>query len=324
MDEPLLEAYSRAVIGAVERVGPSVVRISVRALVSPRSGRRGPRTAYSREGAGSGFIFTPDGLVLTNSHVVDGATAIEATLADGTSCHAAMVGNDPDTDLALIRISGSALPAAPLGDSARLRPGQLVIAVGNPLGFHHTVTTGVVSAVGRSLRSRNGRLMENIIQTDAALNPGNSGGPLLTSAGEVVGVNTAIIYGGQGLSFAVPIDTAKLVIADLLRNGRVRRSYLGIGGRSTEIPRSLMWRHGLSSSAGVLVMSIVADGPASVAGIREGDILVIFDEKPLTSVDDLHRLLTDRTIGRPIPVVVLRGQERLRLEVRPEESTAAA
>jgi S1-C subfamily serine protease len=318
-DDELFDAYSRAVVAVVEQVAPSVVRIGVAAR--PKEGRRARRGA---EGTGSGFMFTPDGLVLTNSHVVHAAAAIEATMADGTRARADLIGDDPDTDLAVIRLGASGLQPAVLGDSARLRPGQLVIALGNPYGFQHTVTTGVVSATGRTLRSQSGRLMENIIQTDAALNPGNSGGPLLTSAGAVVGVNTAIIYGGQGLSFAVPINTAKLVISDLLREGRVRRSYIGIGAQETPVPRRLVWHHHLSTDRGILVVSVAKTGPAARAGIQNGDIVVEFDGHTVSGVDDLHRLLTDSQIGRALPITLLRGSEKLVLEVRPEDSVAAA
>jgi S1-C subfamily serine protease len=322
-DEDLLDAYSRAIVAAVERVGPAVVRIGV-SRRAPSRGRRASRSGQEAEGTGSGFIFAPDGLILTNSHVVHEADTVQVTLDDGVELEADLIGDDPDTDLAVIRVSGPALPVVPLGDSSRLKPGQVVIAVGNPFGFQHTVTTGVVSAVGRSLRAQTGRLMENIIQTDAALNPGSSGGPLLTSAGVVIGVNTAIIHGGQGLSFAIPVNTAKRVIAGLLRDGRVRRSYIGIGGQSTNIPRHVMWRHRLRGTGGVVVISVAPGGPAAHAGVRDGDILVEFNGQPLASVDDLHRLLTDEQIGQRVPVTLLRSGEKTALEIRPQESAAAA
>jgi S1-C subfamily serine protease len=316
-DDELFDAYSRAVVAAVEKVGPAVVRIAVRG--KSRNSRRG---RPQPEGTGSGFMFTPDGLILTNSHVVHGAESIDTTMADGTRGRADLLGDDPDTDLAVIRISASGLRPAALGDSARLRSGQLVIALGNPYGFQHTVTAGVVSATGRTLRSQSGRLMENIIQTDAALNPGNSGGPLLTSDGSVVGVNTAIIYGGQGLSFAVPINTAKLVISDLLREGRVRRSYIGVGAQEAPIPRRLVWQHQLGADRGILVVSVADGGPAARAGIRHGDIIVAFDAHTVSSVDDLHRLLTDSQIGRVLPLTLLRAGEKLIVEVRPEDGAS--
>src|SRR5262245_42297074 len=256
MDEELLDAYSRAVIGVVERVGPAVVRVD-----RLRESRRSRRS----EGSGSGFIFTPDGLILTNSHVVSGAEHLNVTTADGRSHHADVLGDDPDTDLALLRISASALPVVELGRSADLRAGQLVVAVGHPLGFEHTVTTGVISATGRSLRSRTGRMMENIIQTDAALNPGNSGGPLVTSAARVIGVNTAVIMGTQGLSFAVPIDTATRVVTALLQEGHVRRAFVGVSGRNTRVPRHIARAAMLVAYTGVAIESVVEGSPPSRA-----------------------------------------------------------
>jgi S1-C subfamily serine protease len=315
-DDGLLDAYSRAVVTAVEIVGPSVVKVDVRHDHRADGTRRRPGAI----GSGSGFVFTPDGLILTNSHVVHGAHMVEVTLADGRSVQADVLGHDPDTDLAVVRITAADLVVASLGDSTRLRPGQLVIAIGNPYGFEHTVTTGVVSALGRALRARTGRLMENLIQTDAALNPGNSGGPLVTSAGEVIGVNTAVILGGQGISFAVPIDTAKRVVSDLIAHGRVRRSYIGITGQDAKIPRNLARILGFTVASGVLVISVVKGGPAAAAGLREGDVIVEVNGVAVARVDDLHRLLTERQIGRAVPVAVVRETRRTVLRVVPAEA----
>ena len=308
-DAELLDAYSRAVIHAVERVAPAVVSIDVGK--ASETARRTPAQA----GSGSGFVFATDGLVLTNSHVVDGATSIDVTLPDGRECHADLIGQDRDTDVAIVRISASDLTAVEFGSSHALRPGQLVIAIGNPYGFQHTVTTGVVSALGRSLRARSGRLIDQVIQTDAALNPGNSGGPLVTSAGAVVGVNTAIIAGGQGLSFSVPINTVLSILPALLRDGRVRRGYLGIAGQDVPLLRRLTRFHRLTQGSGVLVASLEADGPAKAAGIREGDIIVTLGTQVVTSLDDMHRLLTEDRIGTRVPLGVLRGVERIDIAV---------
>ena len=273
-------------------------------------------------GTGSGFVFTPDGLVLTNSHVVSGASRVVVTLPDGRSHDADLVGEDPETDLAVLRITAPELAAADLGDSATLRPGQLVVAVGNPYGLQHTVTVGVVSALGRSLRSRSGRLMDNIIQTDAALNPGNSGGPLVNGRGQVVGVNTAMILGGQGLSFAVPINTARIVIPALLREGRVRRSYIGIGVQDVPLLRRVVRFFDLAVDSGVLVVSVEPGSPASLAGVRDGDIIVGLDGQPVAGSDDLHRLLIADRIGRAQALSVIRGSERVTVTVTPSESPA--
>jgi S1-C subfamily serine protease len=307
-DHELLDAYSRAVIHAVERVAPAVVNIDV------RKNARAERSP-AREGSGSGFVFATDGLVLTNSHVVDGASHIDVTLPDGRECRADLIGQDRDTDVAIVRISASDLSAVEFGDSQALRPGQLVVAIGNPYGFQHTVTTGVVSALGRSLRARTGRLIEHVIQTDAALNPGNSGGPLVTSAGLVIGVNTAIIAGGQGLSFAVPIRTVLTILPALLRHGFVRRGYLGVAGQDVPLLRRVSRFHHLSQTSGVLVISLEADGPARAAGLRDGDVIVSLDEHAVTSLDDLHRLLTEERIGATVTLGVLRGVERIDLRI---------
>jgi S1-C subfamily serine protease len=306
-DSDLLDAYSQAVTQAVERVAPAVVSIDVR--------KTGSHTRRSRaqEGSGSGFVFASDGLVLTNSHVVDGASEIEVTLPDGRERQADLIGQDRDTDVAVIRISASDLMAVTLGNSQALRPGQLVIAIGNPYGFQHSVTTGVVSALGRSLRARTGRLIEHVIQTDAALNPGNSGGPLVTSAGAVVGVNTAIIAGGQGLSFAVPINTITTILPALLRDGHVRRGYLGVAGQDVPLLRRVTRFHHLTQATGVLVVSVEPDGPARAAGFADGDIIVSLDTHAVTSLDDLHKLLTEERIGSKARLGILRGAERLDL-----------
>lgn len=303
-DSELLDAYSRAVVHAVERVAPAVVSIDVRKNDAARRSR-------GQAGSGSGFVFATDGLILTNSHVVDGADAIDVTLPDGRECQADLIGQDRDTDVAIVRITASDLAAVTFGDSQGLRPGQLVIAIGNPYGFQHTVTSGVVSALGRSLRARTGRLIEHVIQTDAALNPGNSGGPLVTSHGEVVGVNTAIIAGGQGLSFAVPISTVLTILPLLLRDGRVRRGYLGVAGQDVPLLRRVTRFHRLAQAGGVLVISVEPDGPAHTAGLRDGDIIVSLGQHMVSSLDDLHRLLTEDRIGTTVVLGVLRGVERL-------------
>jgi S1-C subfamily serine protease len=313
-DEQLLDAYSAAVVNAVDLVGPSVVKIDV--ATTSKRGRR-------RDGSGSGLVFSPDGLILTNSHVVEKASRVEVHLADGTNLDASIVGADPDTDIAVVRANGMGLPWRPLGDSSRLRPGQVVIAIGSPYGFQHTVTAGVVSALGRSLRSRSGRLIEQLVQTDAALNPGNSGGPLVTSLSEVVGVNTAAILGVQGISFAVPINTARRIASLLIRDGRVRRSVIGIAGQDVAVPRHVMRAHGLAQQRGVGVMQVVDGSAADQAGARTEDVIVEFDGAKVESVDDLHRLLTEERIGEPQNVLVLRGGERRTLVVVPREASAA-
>ena len=307
----LLDAYSRAVIDAVELVAPAVVSVDVRKR-GANQGRRSPAQA----GTGSGFVFAADGLILTNSHVVEDSTEIDVLLPDGREHRADLIGQDPDTDVAVLKITASDLTAASFGESQTLRPGQLVIAIGNPYGFQHTVSAGVVSALGRTLRARSGRLIDQVIQTDAALNPGNSGGPLVTSAGQVVGVNTAIIAGGQGLSFAVPISTVVSVLPALLRDGRVRRGYLGVAGQDVPLLRRVTRFHRLSQATGVLVISLEQDGPARVAGVREGDIIVSFDAAPISSLDDLHRTLTEDRIGTYATMGLLRDQQRLDVSLR--------
>jgi S1-C subfamily serine protease len=315
-DAELLDAYSRAVTQAVEIVAPSVVSIVA-------SGGAGARRGRSRveAGSGSGFIFASDGLILTNSHVVEDARHVEVTLADGRDCDADIVGRDPDTDVAVLKISAAELSSAAFGDSRNLRPGQLVIAIGNPYGFQHSVTTGVVSALGRSLRGRTGRLIEHVIQTDAALNPGNSGGPLVASDGRVIGVNTAIIAGGQGLSFAVPISTVTAVLPSLLREGRVRRGYLGIAGQTVPLLRRVTRFHKLTQTGAALVTSLESGGPAERAGIEAGDFIVRFDDLVVESLDDLHRALTEARIGTVVRLGVLRGAQRKEVTVGITERT---
>ncbi len=304
-DSQALDAYSRAVIGAVREIGPAVVNIEIK----DSAGRRG--------GSGSGFIFTPDGFALTNSHVVSGAQRIEAHLADGRKLEARLVGDDPETDLAVVRIDGPDLAWATLGDSSSLKVGQLVIAVGNPYGFSATVTAGVVSSMARSFRSKGGRLIDNVIQTDAALNPGNSGGPLVTARGEVVGVNTAIIPVAQGICFAIPSNTARFVASRLMRDGKVKRSYIGVGGQDVPVLRKVVRFHGLELESGVLVNTVEPGSPAAVAGIRDGDTIVAFGGSPIGSVDDLHRMLTAERVGEAMEMVVLRGVEKVAKTVVP-------
>ena len=304
-DSELLDAYSLAVIHAVEAVGPTVVKIEV------------------ERGGGSGVVFTPDGLALTNSHVVHRAPRITMTLPDGRSCRADVVGDDPDTDLAVIRAAvdaGVSLPWASLGDSRAVRVGQIAIAIGNPYGFQHSVTAGVVSALGRSLRSRSGRLMDDVIQTDAALNPGNSGGPLVTTRGEVIGINTATILPAQGLCLAIASNTAQFVAARLIRDGRIRRSYIGVAGQTVPIPRALARANQLVASSGVLIASVEPRSPAAAAGLRDGDVILALAGEAISGVDALHRQLTDDRIGTPVTVTVLRNGERRQLTVVPAES----
>jgi S1-C subfamily serine protease len=318
-DDELLDAYSRAVIGAAEKVSGAVLNLEVHQ--SPeREQATDPRVPRQALGHGSGFIFTPDGFILTNSHVVHNASKIEATLTDGRRFQADLVGDDPETDLAVVRIEAANLVPAALGDSQALRVGQLVIAIGNPYGFQCTVTAGVVSALGRSLRSRTGRLISNVIQTDAALNPGNSGGPLVTSQGQVVGVNTAIILPAQGICFAIAANTAKFVAARLIRDGKIRRSFIGVAGQDVPLQRRLVRLNGLDVASGVLVVSVEAESPAEMAGLREGDVIVGYDDHPVAGIDALHQLLTDERVGVVAQVTVLRHGEKRIISVVPQES----
>jgi S1-C subfamily serine protease len=320
-DDLLLDAYSRAVTGAVERVSPSLVNIEVhQAAGRTRSGEE-----RERRGGGSGFVFTPDGLILTNSHVVHDARRINVTLSDGRRMPATAIGDDPASDLAVIRIDQArvdepGLTAAALGDSQQLRVGQLVVALGSPYGFQSTVTAGVVSALGRSLRSYSGRLIDDVIQTDAALNPGNSGGPLVDSAGRVVGVNTATILPAQGICFAIGINTAKFVASRLLRDGRIRRSYIGVSAQTVPVHRRVVRFYDLAKESGALVLSVEENSPAKRAGLRDGDVMVALEGKPVAGVDDLHRLLTDVRLGVSCPLTVLRHTEKLELKIVPEEA----
>ena len=313
-DDTVLDAYSNAVMAAADTVGPAVVNVNVQTGGRKR-GRRRPD-----QQSGSGFAFSSDGLILTNSHVVEGARSISISTQDGESCVADLLGDDPHTDLAVLKVNAATLPAAALGDSRSLRVGQLVVAIGNPFGFQHTVTAGVVSALGRSLRARTVRLIENLIQTDAALNPGNSGGPLVAAATRaVVGVNTAVIMGGQGIAFAVPIATASRVISAILRHGRVRRSFLGLVGQDTAISTRVVRARSLPQSKGLAVTTVAADSPASRAGILEGDIIVGIAGTPIGGVDDLHKVLTEDAIGRTLPIRLLRGADERYLVVEPAE-----
>lgn len=308
----LLDSYSRAVITVVETVGPAVLMVSRK--------KAGGGNSSGNEGAGSGVIIAPDGYILTNNHVVQGAATLSVTLQDGTTHEAVLIGTDPPTDLAVLRASGSHLPYAVLGDSTRLKAGQLVIAIGNPFGFNSTVSTGVVSALGRALRSTEGRLIENIIQHTAPLNPGNSGGPLVDSRGRVVGINTAIIAMAQGIGFSIPAHTATWVISEILVHGRVRRGFLGIAAQQRQLIRRLARLHNLENDYGVEVVGINADGPSALAGVRKGDIIVALAGNKTETVDDLHRTLSDKAVGEPIDLVILRGQARMILNVTPVEA----
>jgi len=319
-DSSLLDAYSNAVVGAAEKLSPSVVKIDVAQAEKSRSGE-----SRERQGGGSGFVFTPDGLILTNSHVVHAATRIQASFPDGRRFPAHTIGDDPATDLAVVRVDlpnndAPGLVAAPLGDSQKLRVGQLAIAIGNPYGFQYTVTAGVVSALGRSLRSYSGRMIDDVIQTDASLNPGNSGGPLVTSDGQVIGVNTATIAGAQGLCFAIGINTAKFVAGRLLQDGRIRRSYIGVEAQTVPLHRRLVRFYNLPQETGVVVSSVTGGSPAQKAGLREGDVIVALEGKPVAGVDDLHRLLTDARVGMSSSFTVMRWTDKLELKVVPEES----
>lgn len=316
MSTALLDAYSQTVIRVAEDVSPSVVQVEVEAPGRGRRRRRGT-------GSGSGFIFTPDGFILTNSHVVHGSSNIHVTLDDGSRHEATLVGEDPDSDLAVVRVSGaSILKPVELGDSKRLRVGQLVVAIGNPLGFECTVTAGVVSALGRSLRSVSGRLIESVIQTDAALNPGNSGGPLMSSNGEVVGLATAVIRGAQGLCFAISSNTIDYVAGRLIRDGRIRRSQIGVKGQNVPLLKRLSRFHSIENERGVLVVSVLDGSPARSAQLIEGDIIIGIDDHRVEGNDDLHRILTEQRVGVSSELAILRGRELLSLPVVPEEKAS--
>jgi S1-C subfamily serine protease len=298
-DDELLDSYSRAVVSAVDAVGPAVVHV--------QAGR----------GGGSGVVFTPDGLILTNDHVVESAT-LKVVFASGETHGADIVGRDPDTDLAVLRVSSDApLPWITLADSRTLRVGQIAIAIGSPFGFQHSVSAGIVSALGRSLRARSGRLMDDIIQTDAALNPGNSGGPLVSTRGDVIGINTAMIPVAQGLCFAIPSNTATHVASKLIRDGRVRRSRIGVAGQSVRVPRAIARQQHLDTPSGVAVASVEPASPAAKAGLREGDVIVAYDGTAVAAVDDLQRVLTDEQVGKPAHVTILRDWQRREIMVTP-------
>ena len=314
-DAALLDAYSHAVVSAAEKVSPSVAKIEVTQKATARNGE-----SQERRGGGSGFVFTPDGLVLTNSHVVHNASRIELSLPDGRRFPAQLVGEDPATDLAVVRIDAPNLTAVQLGDSQKLRVGQLAIAIGNPYGFQYTVTAGVVSALGRSLRSYSGRMIDDVIQTDAALNPGNSGGPLVSSDGQVIGVNTATIMGAQGLCFAIGINTAKFVASRLLKQGRIQRAYIGVEAQTVPLHRRIVRFYDLAKETGVMIVGVAGGSPAQRAGLQEGDIILAFASQPVAGVDDLHRLLTDTQVAVRNTITVLRRTERLELAIVPQES----
>jgi len=314
-ESELLDAYSKAVTGAVRTVGPSVVNIEVKMKGQGPRGREG-------RGGGSGFIFTPDGFVLTNSHVVHGVDSIEVTLSDGRSSKARLIGDDPDTDLAVIHIVLPNLRAANFGDSSAIQVGQVAIAIGNPYGFQATVTAGVVSALARSFRANSGRLIDNVVQTDAALNPGNSGGPLVDSQGRIIGVNTAVIIVAQGICFAIPSNTAQYVAARLIRDGRIRRSHIGVMSQNVPLSRKVVRFHGLEHETAVGVMDMEPDSPAARSGLQAGDMIVGFDGKSVANIDDLHRRLTEDKVGVETEMTVLRGLEKVKLYVTPRERAA--
>lgn len=314
-DNMLFDAYSKAVVKVVESVSPTVVFIEATKMMNNRSGDR-----VERIGSGSGFIFTPDGFILTNSHVVSSASKLAVILQSGARYEADVIGNDPDTDLAVIKIStAETLPTAVFADSSALRVGQLAIAIGNPLGFQATVTTGVVSALGRSLRTDGGRLIDDVIQTDAALNPGNSGGPLVNSAGEVIGVNTAVIRMAQGICFAIASNTSKWVAAKLIRDGKVSRGYLGIGAQNIRLPKLIARNLERTSERALLITSVEPNSPADRASLTSGDVLLRFDGEEISGIDDLHRILTEHRIGIPTQASILRHTNLLRVEITPEE-----
>jgi len=331
-DGALLDAYSQTVTAVAEHVSPAVVKIEVEGRRPPAgtpnpNGPRGPRRRgpgsgapdgeESVSGSGSGFAFTPDGYILTNSHVVSGAHRISVKALDGRRLPAHLVGEDPDTDLAVIRVFATDLPALTFGKSSALRVGQIAVAVGNPYGFDCTVTAGVISALGRSLRTRTGRLVDDVLQTDAALNPGNSGGPLCDSTGAVIGVNTAMIMPAQGICFAIAIDTASFVVSKLIHEGRIRRAFLGVSGQTVPLHRRVARYHDVGRDTAIFVVSVVPDSPAARAGLLDGDLVIEFAGSPTSGVDDLHRLLSEDQADKEAPLVVLRGSERHTLTVKP-------
>ncbi len=315
-DGQLLDAYSRSVSSAARKVSPAVVNIEVRAALPPQAAGRPGREGF---GTGSGFVFTHDGFILTNSHVVHEATSIDVTFTDGGRFPARLVGDDPATDLAVIRVDADAARLVPVAfaDSGAIQVGQIAIAIGNPYGFQTTVTAGIVSALGRSMRSRTGRMIDNVIQTDAALNPGNSGGPLVNSSGEVIGVNTAIILPAQGICFAVPAATAQFVAVRLIRDGKIRRAYLGIAGQSVPLHRRIVRHFDLSAEGGVFVTGTEPHSPAREAGLRDGDLIIALDGQPVADIDDLQRLLTEERADRDMPLTIIRRTEKMELTVRP-------
>jgi S1-C subfamily serine protease len=310
-DATLLDAYSAAVTGVVSLVAPAVAHVRV---------ERTSRGRGVQAGSGSGFIITPDGYMVTNSHVAGGASLLEVTLPDGRIAAAELVGDDPDSDLAVIKIGAAGLSYVKLADTSAVRVGQIAIAIGSPYGFQHTVTAGIVSALGRSMRSQTGRLLDNIIQTDAALNPGSSGGPLMDSTGGVIGVNTAVILPAQGICFAIASNSAERVAIALIREGRVRRAYIGVGGQDTPIARRIVRHFDLAHESGVRVSTVEKDSPAAHAGVRDGDIIVGFGDERVASIDDLHRLLTGGRIGDAVGLALLRRDQRLTLRITPRES----
>jgi len=311
-DGDLLDAYSEAVTGAVGKVAPAVAHVRVERAKAPRGGR---------EGSGSGFLITPDGYLVTNSHVAGGATAIEVTLPDGRTANADIVGDDPDSDLAVLKVGAGDLAWSRFGESATVRVGQIAIAIGSPYGFQHTVTAGIVSALGRSMRARTGRMLDNILQTDASLNPGNSGGPLVDARGAVIGVNTAVILPAQGICFAIAASTAERVAILLIREGRVRRAHLGIGGQTLALPRRIVRHFGLARESGVRIESLEAGAPAATAGLERGDVIVALDGVAVATIDDLQRLLGPEAIGRAVEITVVRRDRKLVLAPVPGESS---
>ncbi len=318
-DDQLLDAYSQAVTSVAEKVSPSVVNIEV---FQPANRRPNPRASQEMSGNGSGFVITPDGYILTNSHVVNGASRIEVSLSDGQRTKAELIGDDPDTDLAVIRINAPNLVPVVLGDSQKVKVGQLAIAIGNPYGFQCTVTAGVVSALGRSLRSKSGRLIDSVIQTDAALNPGNSGGPLVNSRGEVIGVNTAVILPAQGICFATSIDTAKFVAASLIKNGKIRRAYIGVVGQTITLHRRLVRYYNLPIEQGVLIAATEPESPAQRAGLRQGDVIIGIDDQLVSGIDELHKRLSEDRVGTRSRLSVIRGADKISIDIIPAESKA--